>query len=176
MSLICRPVFVSELVSMRIRIQRFKVNKDLDADPDSDLGFWWKKIGKKLQLKKIINFLLKNSIYLCLGLRKGLQGTIEALSPQKRTSSTSKLEISFFVAHLSPPGSGSGSSRPKSMRIRIRNTVSDHGIKSHGPTSFLLAQRKTHFLALSQIKTVDLPHFPAKNIDNLTFDTIFLKF
>jgi hypothetical protein len=46
----------------------------------------------------------------------------KVFSPQKRTSSTSKIEISslfllFFVGHFSSPGSGSGSSRPNPMRI-----------------------------------------------------------
>ncbi len=49
-----------------------------------------------------------------------------AFSPQKRISSTWKHEISSLFMGLYSfwsPGSGSGSSRPKSLRIRIHNTV-----------------------------------------------------
>jgi hypothetical protein len=57
----------------------------------------------------------------------------KAFSPQKRTSSTSKIEISslfllFFVGHFSSPGSGSGSSRPNPMRIRIQSTASTYSL------------------------------------------------
>jgi hypothetical protein len=46
-------------------------------------------------------------------------------NPRKRTSSTSVCETSFtFLGHFCP-GSGSKSSPPKSMRIRIHNTASN---------------------------------------------------
>jgi hypothetical protein len=55
-----------------------------------------------------------------LGLYKGRLSYRRSLQPQKRTSSTSKLEISYsfstFDGHFCPPGSGS-------MWIRIRNTA-----------------------------------------------------
>jgi hypothetical protein len=50
---------------------------------------------------------------------KDVQATEEAISPQKKTSSTSKLEFlpfSVFYGSFFPPVSGSGSSRPKSMQ------------------------------------------------------------
>jgi hypothetical protein len=61
---------------------------------------------------------------------KDVQETGKAFRNQKRTSSTSEHIISslFPVGHFCPPGSGpphsqggSGSSRRKSMRIRIHN-------------------------------------------------------
>ncbi len=56
--------------------------------------------------------------------KKGVQGTREAFSPQNKTS-FNKHEVSDFFLFLwviFPPWSGS--SRPKSMRIRIHNTAS----------------------------------------------------
>jgi len=56
-----------------------------------------------------------------------VQGTGETFSPLKRTSSTSKLKISsvfsLFVGHFCPSETGSGSSRPKSIRIRNNNAA-----------------------------------------------------
>ncbi len=66
-------------------------------------------------MKKIYISLIKNAIYLFLGhfKFKDAQATGEAFSPQKRTSSNSKHEISllfsFVVGHFCPPESGSGS-------------------------------------------------------------------
>ncbi len=80
-----------------------------NADPDPDPGF----------LKKIYIF---SQSFVILGLHTG-----EAFSPQKRTSSTSKREItSPFPILVSqcrdfcPPRSGS--SRPEYMRIQTQNT------------------------------------------------------
>jgi hypothetical protein len=42
---------------------------------------------------------------------KDVQGTGEVFIPQRKTSSTSKLEFFTFVVHFGPPGSGS--CRPK---------------------------------------------------------------
>ncbi len=80
---------------------------------------------------------------------KDAQATGEAVSPQKRTSSTLKHEnsgfFSIFVGHFCPPGSGSGSANiqyfktwkfwiffyfcgsflPSWIRIRIRNLNAD---------------------------------------------------
>jgi hypothetical protein len=78
-------------------------------------------MGKKLQLKKII-FFDQFAIHLSVASIKDVQATAEAFSPQKRTSSTSKLEFSsllrVILVLLDPdpdPYSqcGSGSSRPK---------------------------------------------------------------
>jgi hypothetical protein len=64
---------------------------------------------KKLQLEKITIFWIKNCVH----------AAREAFSPQKKTSSTSKQEISsflsIFVGHFCPLRSGS--SRQKSTRI-----------------------------------------------------------
>ncbi len=82
---------------------------------------------KNLQLEKFTFFWSKIKIFLSLDLHKGRQDTGEVLFPRKRTSSTSKLEFSLLLlvilALLDPnPYSqcGSGSSRPKWMRIRVR--------------------------------------------------------
>ncbi len=53
-----------------------------------------KKIEKNLQLKKNLIFLSKIVLYLSLGHHKGLPSFREAFSPQKKTSSTLKHEIS----------------------------------------------------------------------------------
>ncbi len=69
----------------------FQVNQDQDTDPDPIRihGFDDKKLKKKITY---------------------VQATVEAFSPQKRTSSTSKYEILLiflcFVGHFCPPGSG----------------------------------------------------------------------
>jgi hypothetical protein len=52
------------------------------------------KNWKKFTAGKKKNFGLKTTIYLSLGLHKDVQATEEAFSSQKRTSSTSKHEIS----------------------------------------------------------------------------------
>jgi hypothetical protein len=74
---------------------------NVDPDPVPNPGFWWPKIGKKLQMKKIF---FVNIVAQAAG---------EAFSPQKRTSSTSKHENSllfFFIC---------GSFLPTWIRIRI---------------------------------------------------------
>jgi hypothetical protein len=58
--------------------------------------------------------LTKIAAFLLLGSMKDVKAKGKAFSPQKRTSSTMKHEI--FCGSLLP---GSGSSRPKSIRIRI---------------------------------------------------------
>jgi hypothetical protein len=89
----------------------FKVNPVPVSDPhpvsdpvpdlDSDSGFWWPKLRKKIKLKKINFFWSKIAIYLSLGFHKDLHATGEACGPQKRTSSTSKNDILYlFKAFL----------------------------------------------------------------------------
>jgi hypothetical protein len=68
---------------MRIWIQHFRVNADLELVPDPGLG--WPKIEEE---KKYI-FDKKISIYLYVGL--DVQATGEAFSPHKKTSRMSKL-------------------------------------------------------------------------------------
>ncbi len=66
------------------------------------------KIGKNLQLKMIF-FWSKITIYLSLGLHKERTSYRRSLQPPKRTSSTSKHEISglfsILVGYFCPPGS-----------------------------------------------------------------------
>ncbi len=70
-----------------------------NPDPDPDPGFWWPKEEKNLQIKENVIFLKKCTdekkftIYLA---QKDVQATGEAFSPQKKTFSTSKHEISEF--------------------------------------------------------------------------------
>ncbi len=90
-----------------------------------------------LLVQKSIFYLFKNcNGYLSLGSYRwspSYHRTIEAFSPQKITANTSKREILvtffYFCGSFLPfwirnriPSAGSGSSRQKSMRIRIRNT------------------------------------------------------
>ncbi len=80
---------------IRIRIQHFFFKYRSGSNPDS--GFWRPKIEKNLvySWKKKLNYCIsKTIIYLFLGLHKGRPATEEAFSPRKRTSRTSKHEIS----------------------------------------------------------------------------------
>ncbi len=97
-----------------IVIRHFVLNRVSDSDLDPALwapesGFLWPKVEKNLQLKKIKLFWIKTTIY---------QVTKEAFSSQKRTSSTSKHEISKFFLHL-------WVIVPSWIRIRIPNTDPD---------------------------------------------------
>ncbi len=58
----------------------------LNSDPDQ--GFWWPEIGKKYSW--FFSFLIKNFNFLFL---TDVQATEQAFSPQKRTSSTSKMKF-----------------------------------------------------------------------------------
>ncbi len=97
------------------------------------LGFRWLiDIVIVLMTKNCANlqgkiFLIRNAIYLSLGLHKRLPSYRRSFQPskEKRTSSTSKHKIFslfYFCGALLPFGSGFGSCRQKSTRIRIRNT------------------------------------------------------
>jgi hypothetical protein len=83
-----------------------------------------KNWGKKFTAKKLKNFDQKIAMYYPWTPIK-LQKKLPAF---KRTPRTSKLEnyllFSIFESYFCPPGSRSGSSRPKSMRIRIHYTDS----------------------------------------------------
>ncbi len=68
-------------------------NPKPESDPDLDPGFWWPKI-KNTAGKKIFIFLIKNCYLLIPRAPERTQATGEAFNPQKRTSSTSKYEIS----------------------------------------------------------------------------------
>ncbi len=83
------------------------------------------KICKILHLKIVLCFWPKlQSTHPQASIRDA-QATEEAVSPQKRTSSTSKHEFSFhfsiFVGHFCPPSSGSGLRIQQLKLIRIRN-------------------------------------------------------
>ncbi len=103
----------------------FFVNADPDTDPDPEL--WWPKMGKKLQLKKIIFFWsIRNS--LIRGLHKRL--TSRSLQPSKHLVLQNFSSLLWVILALLDPdrdpyshyGSWSGSSRSKWMRIRIHIT------------------------------------------------------
>jgi hypothetical protein len=71
----CRPcqcVVDPRWVSMRIRIQHFKVNADLDPVPDPDHGFDDQQL-KNLTTRKKLNFFIKKllPINLSLGFYEG---------------------------------------------------------------------------------------------------------
>ncbi len=108
--------------------QAFFVYADPDTDPDP--GFWTfeTKIWEKLTAEKFLIFLIKNcNLLIPRPPEKCVQAIGEVFIPQKRTSSTSKLEFSsllwFIFALLDPDpysqcGCKSGSSRPKWKWIR----------------------------------------------------------
>jgi hypothetical protein len=105
-ALVLMRIRIQHFRSMRIRIQKTKNWENINSWKNCVL--WW---------KIAINYSWASI--------KDVQATVEAFTPKKRTSSTSKHEISelfLFLWVFCPPGSGSGPSRPKSMRIRIRNT------------------------------------------------------
>ncbi len=82
----------------------------------------WKKFTAEI---KFIYFGSKIVIRLCLDLHKGRPSYRRSLHPSKANIWHFKTWIFFTImGHFGPPGSGSGtlSSRPKWMRIRIRNT------------------------------------------------------
>ncbi len=60
-----------------VRTRHFRLN----TDPDP--GFWWPKIWKNLQLKKLDIFLSKIAIYLSLGLHKWGPSYRRSLQPSK---------------------------------------------------------------------------------------------
>jgi hypothetical protein len=87
---------------IRIRFQHFRLYTDPDPDPIRIQGFDDKKfIFLAMKLKKNLIFWGSKTrvkfIY-PLGLQKDIQATEEASSPQKRTSSTSKHEISKYFS------------------------------------------------------------------------------
>jgi hypothetical protein len=84
--------------------------------------------------QKFYNFLIKNcsllNIYPSI---KDVQATEEAFSSQNMKF----LHFLFFVGHFCPPGSGS--SRPKSQRIWIRNSERDRIALALRPAAIYLA-------------------------------------
>ncbi len=81
---------ISGWISIRIRIRS-------GSGSNPDPGFWWPKIEKNYSCKKIWYFFYQ--ILQFTYSIKDVQAAWEAFSPQKRTSSTSKHEISsnFFL-------------------------------------------------------------------------------
>ncbi len=123
--------FRSASVSMRIRIQqRFKSLRHPDMDPVPYPGFDDQKCKKIYSWKKL-NQLIKNCNLLIpwpLPKKSKLQEKPSALKREHPALPNLKF-LHFFLrlkVHFCAPGSGSGSrsSWPKSMRIRIRNTDS----------------------------------------------------
>ncbi len=76
----------------QIRIQHFRLNTNLDPDPDP--GFWWLNIEKNLQLKKIwiLFFWSKIAIYLSLGHHKGRPSNRRSLQPSTENIQPFKTE------------------------------------------------------------------------------------
>ncbi len=113
---------------IRTRIQHIRLKTDLDPDP----------IRIQFTVEKKLNFFeSKSTIYLPLGPIKDVQVTEEAFSSQKRTSSTSKHEISKFfyfcgyfflswirirILNTDPDPLTWLNLDPIRIRIRIRNT------------------------------------------------------
>ncbi len=110
----CTAVFPRiriQWVWIRIRIQHFRLNTDTDP------GFWWPKIGKNLQVKNTIFF--EQILQFTYASIKTVQAKGEAFISQKRTSSTSKHEISKLFIFC---GSGFRIRIHWTDEIRIRNT------------------------------------------------------
>ncbi len=99
---------------LRIRIHWFWIriqHSRLSTNSDPDLGFWWPKIKKKLQLNKSFKFFWsKIATYLFLGLHNGCLSYRRSLQPSKENIQHFKT----FVGHFSPPGSGSRIPNPDS--------------------------------------------------------------
>jgi hypothetical protein len=93
-------------------------------------GFNDQKFFKfKLKKNRIFDIFKKLQFICTKASMKDVKATEEAFSPNKRTSST----FSNFEGYYCPPESESGSSRSKSMRIRILNKKCAyfHEISSH---------------------------------------------
>ncbi len=93
--------------------------KMLDSDPDPDPGFWRPEIEKESTAENFLTiFWSEIAIYLFLGLHKGRPSYRKSLLPTKDNIQHFKTWNFFtFVSNYCPPGSVSGTSRPKWMRI-----------------------------------------------------------
>ncbi len=97
----------------------------VNADPDSDPRFWWPN-GEEVYRKKCYIFLFSGHL-------KDSQATREASSHPKKTSDTSKHEISrlfflLFLSHCCLKGSGSNPDQdpdPILIQIQIQKTDYD---------------------------------------------------
>ncbi len=101
---------------MRIRFQHFRsmrIRTQIRHTDDQNC--------KVLQLKKNKNFIAKNFNFLFLGWRTSkLQEKPSALKENIQHFETQNFFIfSTFVGHFCSPGSGTESSQPSSMRIRV---------------------------------------------------------
>ncbi len=81
-----------------------------NADPDLDPGFWWQKIIKINSWTCFTKYFFDQKLLFTypgsLSLHKGRPSYRRSLHPQKRTSSTSKLESSSLLwVHFGPPES-----------------------------------------------------------------------
>jgi hypothetical protein len=82
-------------------------------------------------------FYTKFSIYLSLGLHKGLPSHRRNLQPLKENLKTCFLTFSFFVVHFRLHGSGSGFVFPMRIRIRIQPTKINADLMLTSTTHFL---------------------------------------
>ena len=123
---------ISGLTSVTVTKPKTYLRRASVSDPDSlipdpdpvFLAEYWSG-SEVLMTKNLKKFTVKKiAIYLSIGLHKRVQATGEAFSPQKRTSNTSKREISeffsIFVGHFCPAGSWFN---PDPIQIRSRNTA-----------------------------------------------------
>ncbi len=110
------------LAVFRIRINLIRIQHlRLNAYPDPDLGFWWPKTYKNLQVKKklIITFLSMIAIYLSLGLHKGRPSYRRIFQPSKKN-------IHHFKKHeIKKKINFCGSFLPFWIRVRIPNPDPD---------------------------------------------------
>jgi hypothetical protein len=110
----------SALVSMRIwiRVRHFLCQCGSGSGSRSKVLMTknWKKFTAKIKF-----LLIKNALYLSLGLHKGRPSYRRSLHPSKEISRTKKFELSSHLwGHFCPPESGSGSVFPMWIRILIR--------------------------------------------------------
>ncbi len=83
----------------------------ISSESGSGPGYLWLKVGKKYSGKFFLSFFWwKIAIYLSLGLLKSRPSQRRSLQPTKENiQHFKKLNLSIFVGHFCPPGSGSGS-------------------------------------------------------------------
>jgi hypothetical protein len=143
-------------IRLRIRIQHFFFN----ADPDT--GFDDQNLEQIYSRKKIIFIWSNIAFYLSLGLHKGRPSYIRSLHPSEENISHFKITWIFFpfVGLFGPPGSGSRSSRPKWMRIRIRNTAQES--TNSWLERSLTSEWNAHHAAMLGVHLVALSTLPAR--------------
>jgi hypothetical protein len=161
---------------LRIRIG-FNAHPDTNPDPaffcqcESRYGSGSRSRSKvlitkdwnKFTAEKKIIFIWSNiAFYLSLGLHKGRPSYIRSLHPSEENISHFKITWIFFpfVGLFGPPGSGSRSSRPKWMRIRIRNTAQES--TNSWLERSLTSEWNAHHAAMLGVHLVALSTLPAR--------------